>query len=79
MPLIPILEILAALFTLPHGHGIIAAVPFDLAPRRTPGVERLRRVSFPVASGIIAGGSLMAVILIFWQNGPEYFRQLLRK
>jgi uncharacterized oligopeptide transporter (OPT) family protein len=27
--------------------------------------------TFPVASGIIAGGSLMAVVLVFWENGPE--------
>jgi uncharacterized oligopeptide transporter (OPT) family protein len=33
--------------------------------------------TYPVASGIIAGGSLMAVILIFWENGPEIVRQLL--
>ncbi len=32
---------------------------------------------FPVASGIIAGGSLMAVILIFWENGPQLIQQLL--
>jgi len=32
---------------------------------------------FPVASGIIAGGSLMAVVLIFWENGPQLLRQLL--
>ena len=31
---------------------------------------------FPVASGIIAGGSLMAVVLIFWENGPQLIRQL---
>ena len=31
---------------------------------------------FPVASGIIAGGSLMAVLLIFWENGPQLIRQL---
>ncbi len=31
---------------------------------------------FPVASGIIAGGSLMAVVLIFWENGPQLLRQL---
>jgi uncharacterized oligopeptide transporter (OPT) family protein len=34
---------------------------------------------FPVASGIIAGGSLMAVVLIFWENGPEMLRQLLKR
>ena len=32
---------------------------------------------FPVASGIVAGGSLMAVILIFYENGPQLIRQLL--
>jgi uncharacterized oligopeptide transporter (OPT) family protein len=31
---------------------------------------------FPVASGIIAGGSLMAVVLIFWENGPALIKQL---
>jgi uncharacterized oligopeptide transporter (OPT) family protein len=31
---------------------------------------------FPVASGIIAGGSLMAVLLIFWENGPQLIQQL---
>ena len=32
---------------------------------------------FPVASGIVAGGSLMAVALIFWENGPQIIKQLL--
>jgi OPT family oligopeptide transporter len=32
---------------------------------------------FPVASGVIAGGALMGVILVFAENGPEMFRQLL--
>jgi uncharacterized oligopeptide transporter (OPT) family protein len=31
---------------------------------------------FPVASGIIAGGALMGVVLIFWENGPQILRQL---
>jgi uncharacterized oligopeptide transporter (OPT) family protein len=31
---------------------------------------------FPVASGIIAGGSLMGVFLIFWENGPELVKVL---
>ncbi|MCY2990076.1 MAG: OPT/YSL family transporter [Planctomycetota bacterium] len=31
--------------------------------------------TFPVASGIIAGGSLMGVILILWENGPQLIRQ----
>jgi uncharacterized oligopeptide transporter (OPT) family protein len=33
--------------------------------------------TFPVASGIIAGGSLTAVLLIFCENGPAMIRQLL--
>jgi len=32
--------------------------------------------TFPVASGIIAGGSLMGVALVFWENGPELIKQL---
>jgi len=32
--------------------------------------------TFPVASGIIAGGSLMGVALIFWGNGPELVKKL---
>jgi putative OPT family oligopeptide transporter len=33
--------------------------------------------TFPVASGIIAGGSLMGVALIFWENGPELVKKLI--
>ena len=33
--------------------------------------------TFPVASGIIAGGSLMGVVLVFWENGPEILRKFL--
>ena len=29
---------------------------------------------YPVASGIIAGGSLMGVALVFWENGPELYK-----
>jgi uncharacterized oligopeptide transporter (OPT) family protein len=32
---------------------------------------------FPVASGIIAGGSLMGVIMVFWENGPQMIKTLL--
>lgn len=31
---------------------------------------------FPVASGVVAGGALMGVVLIFWENGSEIFKQL---
>jgi OPT family oligopeptide transporter len=33
--------------------------------------------TFPVASGWIAGESLMGVALVMWQNGPELVRRLL--
>jgi uncharacterized oligopeptide transporter (OPT) family protein len=48
------------------GHGFQKT-----APRQS------EEYTFPVASGIIAGGSLMAVLLIFWENGPQMIRQLL--
>jgi putative OPT family oligopeptide transporter len=32
---------------------------------------------FPVASGIVAGGALMGVVLVFWENGAEILKQLL--
>lgn len=38
--------------------------------------QQSEEFTFPVASGIIAGGSLMGVILIFWENGPEIIRKL---
>lgn len=31
--------------------------------------------TFPVASGVMAGGALMGVAIIFWQNGPEMFHK----
>ena len=33
--------------------------------------------TYPIASGIMAGGALMGVALIFWQNGPEMWHKLL--
>ena len=32
--------------------------------------------TYPVASGVIAGGSLMGVLLIFVENGPEMIKKL---
>ena len=31
---------------------------------------------FPVASGVVAGGALMGVVLVFWENGAEILKQL---
>lgn len=33
-------------------------------------------LTYPVASGVIAGGSLLGVLIIFWENGPEMIRKL---
>jgi putative OPT family oligopeptide transporter len=46
------------------------------------GVERrrpqwARELTFPVASGWIAGESLMGVLLVMWENGPALLRALL--
>lgn len=39
--------------------------------------KKAEEYTFPVASGIVAGGSLMGVILVFVENGPQMIRQLL--
>ena len=36
--------------------------------------ETAEEFTYPVASGLIAGGSLMGVALIFWENGPDMWR-----
>lgn len=51
----------------------IGAIIGYLYEQKSP--ERSKEYTFPVASGIIAGGSLMGVVLIFWENGPALFRQ----
>ena len=33
----------------------------------------VRRIPFSVASGLIAGGTLIAVVLAFWETGPDNF------
>jgi OPT family oligopeptide transporter len=39
------------------------------------GPRSAEELKFPVASGVIAGGSLMGVLLIFWENGPTMLKQ----
>jgi uncharacterized oligopeptide transporter (OPT) family protein len=41
--------------------------------RKRPAFAEL--YNYPVASGIIAGGSLMGVVLIFWENLPIVLHQ----
>ncbi len=43
--------------------------------RKRPAFAEL--YNYPVASGVIAGGSLMGVLLIFWENLPVVLHQLL--
>jgi putative OPT family oligopeptide transporter len=31
---------------------------------------------FPVASGVVAGGALMGVVLVFWESGAEILKQM---
>ena len=45
------------------------------AERRHP--RWSEELTFPVASGWIAGESLMGVLLVMWQNGPELVRRLI--
>jgi OPT family oligopeptide transporter len=38
--------------------------------------KKSEEFTFPVASGLIAGGSLMGVFLVFCENGPEIIKKL---
>ena len=42
--------------------------------RRSP--DMAEEFTWPVAAGVIAGGSLMGVALVMWENGPAMFRLL---
>ena len=42
--------------------------------RRHP--QWAKELTFPVASGWIAGESLMGVVLVMWENGPALLRAL---
>ena len=44
-----------------------------LVERKRPALAEL--YNYPVASGLIAGGSLMGVVLIFWENLPPLLHQ----
>uniref|UniRef100_A0A832MIQ4 OPT family oligopeptide transporter n=1 Tax=Eiseniibacteriota bacterium TaxID=2212470 RepID=A0A832MIQ4_UNCEI len=46
----------------------------DQLERRNPAWAK--EYTFPVASGWIAGESLMGVVLVIWENGPELVRKL---
>jgi putative OPT family oligopeptide transporter len=44
---------------------------------RKQNAKKCEEYLFPVCSGVIAGGALMGVALIFWENGPEMLHKLL--
>src|SRR5215475_4020217 len=46
-----------------------------LVERRKP--EIAKEFTLPVASGVVAGGSLMGVVLVFWANGGSILNKLL--
>lgn len=52
--------------------GAVVGYVFE---KTTP--KQAEEFTFPVASGIVAGGSLMGVVLIFVENGPQMVRQIL--
>jgi uncharacterized oligopeptide transporter (OPT) family protein len=54
--------------------GAVAAFTWEKLNRK-----QSDELLFPVASGLVAGGSLMAVAIIFYENGSEVVRQLLHK
>jgi len=52
----------------------IGALAGWLMERKQPVKAEL--YNYPVASGVVAGGSLMGVAIIFWENVPIVWRQL---
>ncbi len=54
----------------------LGALIADIWQRRR--AKQAEEFLFPIASGIIAGGALMGVVLIFWENGPEMLKILLK-
>jgi uncharacterized oligopeptide transporter (OPT) family protein len=53
----------------------VGGVLVDQLERRAPAWAK--EYTFPVASGWIAGESLMGVVLVVWENGPELVRKLM--
>jgi hypothetical protein len=46
-------------------------------PTREAETEGRRRVHLAGGSGVVAGGSLMGVVLVFWANGGSILNKLL--
>src|ERR1035437_3632004 len=59
-------------------YGVLFFIGAALAhwfQKKSP--AKAEEFTYPVASGIMAGGALMGVALIFWQNGGEILRKFL--
>src|SRR5262249_54761081 len=52
--------------------GALVALLFE---RRKP--KLAEEFTLPIASGVVAGGSLMGVVLVFWANGGSILNKLL--
>jgi hypothetical protein len=52
---------------------MIGAVIAWLFQKKWP--AKAEEFTFPVASGVMAGGALMGVAIIFWQNGPGMWQK----
>jgi uncharacterized oligopeptide transporter (OPT) family protein len=67
-------------WTIPWHYSFLFFVGGLLAyvfSRRNP--QTAEQFTCPVASGIIAGGSLMGVLLVLWENAPALLHNLLQK
>ncbi|KAB2646272.1 MAG: OPT family oligopeptide transporter [Verrucomicrobia bacterium] len=53
---------------------LMGAVIAEVFQKKSPKLSE--EFTFPVASGIIAGGSLMGVALVFWENGIEMVKRI---
>jgi putative OPT family oligopeptide transporter len=74
---IPMPSALGLAWTFHWYYGLLfflGSVIGHLVERRRP--EMAKEFTWPVASGVIAGGSLMGVGLVIWENGPELVRTL---
>jgi uncharacterized oligopeptide transporter (OPT) family protein len=52
----------------------LGALVAFLLERRKP--KLAEEFTLPVASGVVAGGSLMGVVLVFWANGGSILKTL---
>jgi uncharacterized oligopeptide transporter (OPT) family protein len=76
--ILPLPSALGIAWTFPWTFGMLfflGGLVGWFMERRHAALARI--YNYPVAAGAIAGGSLMGVVLVFWENGPAVLRQLL--